>query len=161
MAETQHLRISDQEREQAAAGIREHFAVGRLDDAEVEERIQAVYAARTRGELDALMVDLPALPMTASESRAVTAQRRSDLTRRATQEAGGSFAPFLVCTVIWLASGADSVFWPAFLLIAPLAMIARVVWALYGPAPDHEAAERELRSHRHRNHGRRRGRGRY
>jgi hypothetical protein len=162
MADTQHLRISDQDRERTAAGIREHFAAGRLDNDEVEERIQAVYAARTRGELDAVMADLPSLPMSASEMRAVTAQRRTELSRRAMQEAGGSFAPFLVCTLIWAASGTGTFFWPAFLLIAPVAMLARVGWALYGPAPDHEAVERELRSHRHRHHGghhgRRRGR---
>jgi hypothetical protein len=49
MAES-HLRISDQDREGAAAAIREHFAAGRLDNDEVEERLQAVYAARTQGE---------------------------------------------------------------------------------------------------------------
>jgi hypothetical protein len=164
MADTQHLRISDQDRERAATGIREHFAAGRLDNDEVEERVAAIYAARTRGELDALTADLPALPVSAAESRALAAQRRSELSRRAMQEAGGSFAPFLVCTVIWAASGADSFFWPAFLLIGPVGMIARVGWSLYGPAPDHDAAERELRSHRDRGRGRHRGprgRGRY
>lgn len=164
MAETSHLRISDHDRDQAAAAIREHFAAGRLNNDEIEERIQAVYAAKTRRELDLLTADLPALPMSAAEVRTVAAQRRSELSRRAMQEAGGSFAPFLICTVIWAATGASSVFWPAFLLIAPVAMLARVGWALYGPAPDHEAAERELRSHHARNRGgprHRRRRGRY
>lgn len=147
MAETQHLRISDEERERAAAAFREHFAAGRLDEAEFEERLQAIYAARTRGELDALSADLPALPVTATETRALTKQRRGEIARRAAQNAGGSLAPFLVCTVIWAASGASSFFWPVFLLIAPVGLIARVGWALYGPAPDLEAAERHIRSH--------------
>ena len=147
MAGTQHLRISDEDRERAAAAIREHFAAGRLDDAEFEERLQAIYAAKTQGELDALTADLPALPVTASQARAVVAQRRGELARRAAQSAGGSLAPFLVCTVIWAASGASSFFWPVFLLIAPVGLMGRVGWALYGPAPDLEAAERHLHAH--------------
>jgi hypothetical protein len=148
MAGAEHIRISDQDRERAAAAIREHFAAGRLDGAEFEERLQAIYAARTRGELDALAADLPALPVTPAEARAIVVQARSEISRRAMQNAGGSFAPFLVCTVIWAASGAGSFFWPIFLLIGPVGMFARVGWALYGPAPDLEAAERELSSHR-------------
>jgi hypothetical protein len=147
MADTQHVRISDDEREQAAAAIREHYAAGRLDNDEVEERLQTVYTAKTRGELDALSADLPVLPVTAAQARAVIAQRRGDIARRAAQNAGGSLAPFLVCAVIWAASGASGFFWPVFLLIAPVGLMARVGWALYGPAPDLEAAEREIRSH--------------
>jgi hypothetical protein len=75
MAETSHLRISDHDRDQAAAAIREHFAAGRLESDEIEERIQAVYAARTRRELDLLTADLPSLPMSAAEVRTVAAQR--------------------------------------------------------------------------------------
>ena len=154
-----HLRISDQDREQAAAAIREHFAAGRLDNAEVEERLQAVYAARTQGELEALSADLPALPLSASQARAVIAERRGQITRRAVQNAGGSLTPFLVCTLIWAASG-TGFFWPLFLLIGPVALFARVGWALYGPAPDLEAAEREIRSQHHHHHGNRGGRRR-
>jgi hypothetical protein len=147
MAGAEHIRISDHDRERAAAAIRDHFAAGRLDGAEFEERLQAIYAARTRGELDALGADLPALPLSPVEARAIVVQARSEITRRAVQNAGGSFAPFLVCTVIWAASGAGSFFWPIFLLIGPVGMFARVGWALYGPSPDLEAAERELASH--------------
>ncbi len=160
MPESQHLRISDEEREQAAAAIREHFAAGRLDNAEFEERLQALYAARTRGDLDALSADLPALPVTAAKARELTKQRRGEIARRAAQNAGGSLAPFLVCTLIWAANGANSFFWPVFLLIAPVGLMAGVGWALYGPVPDLEAAERHIRSHhshgpRHRDRRRR------
>ena len=160
MAETEHLRISDSDREQAAAALREHFASGRLDNGEFEERLQAVYAAKTRGELDALSVDLPALPITASQARLAAVQQRSEISRRAVQNAGGSLTPFLICTGIWAASGAGGFFWPIFLLIPTIAMIARVGWALYGPAPDLEAAEREIRSHRDQQRDRHRHRGR-
>ena len=102
--------------------------------------------------------DLPALPLSASQARAVIAERRGQITRRAVQNAGGSLTPFLVCTLIWAASGAGF-FWPLFLLIGPVALFARVGWTLYGPAPDLEAAEREIRSQHH-HHGNRGGRRR-
>jgi hypothetical protein len=53
------MRVSDAEREAAAAELREHFASGRLDQAELETRLSAVFAARTRGDLNALFADLP------------------------------------------------------------------------------------------------------
>jgi hypothetical protein len=53
------LRVGDQEREQAAKALGDHFAVGRLDRAEYDERLDRVYAAKTRGELAALFRDLP------------------------------------------------------------------------------------------------------
>ena len=62
MADKPHLRVSDLDREQAAAAIREHYAAGRLDSSELEERLQAAYGARTQRELNALSADLPALP---------------------------------------------------------------------------------------------------
>ncbi len=53
------MRVSDAEREAAAAELREHFASGRLDQEELELRLSAVFAARTRGDLSALFTDLP------------------------------------------------------------------------------------------------------
>jgi len=53
------MRVSDAEREAAAAELREHFASGRLDQEELETRLSGVFAARTRGDLNALFTDLP------------------------------------------------------------------------------------------------------
>jgi hypothetical protein len=53
------MRVSDAEREAAAADLREHFASGRLDSDELDQRLSAVFAARTRGDLTALFTDLP------------------------------------------------------------------------------------------------------
>jgi hypothetical protein len=52
-------RASDAERDQVAQRLRDHWAVGRLDEEELDERLTAVYAARTWGELRALTRDLP------------------------------------------------------------------------------------------------------
>jgi hypothetical protein len=53
------MRISDAEREAAAAELREHFASGRLDQEELNERLDRVFAAKTRGDLTGLFGDLP------------------------------------------------------------------------------------------------------
>jgi len=61
---TQHARLavraSDAEREQAVALLQRGFADGRLALAELEERVGAAYAARTRAQLRDLTADLPA-----------------------------------------------------------------------------------------------------
>jgi hypothetical protein len=53
------MRVSDAEREAAAAELREHFASGRLTQDELDERLTAVFAAKTRADLNALFTDLP------------------------------------------------------------------------------------------------------
>ena len=53
------LRASDADREQVAQRLRHATAEGRLGGEELEERLEALYAARTYGELDALLVDIP------------------------------------------------------------------------------------------------------
>ncbi|MFJ6212742.1 DUF1707 domain-containing protein [Streptomyces sp. NPDC092296] len=54
------LRASDADRERVAEVLRDAFADGRLDVVEHAERIEAVYAAKTLGELEPLTRDLPA-----------------------------------------------------------------------------------------------------
>jgi TM2 domain-containing membrane protein YozV len=56
------IRIGTAEREQAVKALGEHFAQGRLEPAEFEERMTAAYAARTASELDRLFDDLPSAP---------------------------------------------------------------------------------------------------
>ncbi|MDK1472062.1 DUF1707 domain-containing protein [Streptomyces sp. 549] len=58
-SELPEMRASDAERDQVAEALREAFAEGRLNTAEFEERLEAVYGARTRGELTPLVRDLP------------------------------------------------------------------------------------------------------
>jgi uncharacterized protein DUF1707 len=53
------VRIGDAEREQVAQRLHVHVGSGRLDLAEFEQRIDAAYQARTRGELAAVLADLP------------------------------------------------------------------------------------------------------
>jgi len=55
----QHFRLSDAERDQAAAELGEHYAQGRLSQDEHGERLDAIWAARTRGDLVRVFSDLP------------------------------------------------------------------------------------------------------
>ncbi len=138
------VRASDEDRERLISELSEHTAAGRISTDELEERMQAVYAARTTAELDAVRRDLP---LTQAQAALTRATRRSHLTRRLIQETGGSAALFLVCTVIWLVSGPGGhhgQFWPVWILIIVVMSLARNGWALFGPAPDLDAVEQQL-----------------
>lgn len=54
------VKASDRERDAVAAQLRDAFADGRLNDDEFDERTRTALIARTRGDLDALLADLPA-----------------------------------------------------------------------------------------------------
>ena len=150
------LRASDEQRERAAGDIREHFAAGRLTDEELSDRLQAAYSARTEHDLNELLSDLPKLPATPAQQKAETVARRRQLERRLLQEAGGSAGAFLICTAIWLASGASGFFWPIFVALAVLIPLLRNSWRLYGPAPEFDRVERELEARRRRDEHRHR-----
>jgi hypothetical protein len=55
----QSIRLSDAEREAAAADLGEHFAQGRLTVDEHAERLEQVWSAKTRGEIAPIFRDLP------------------------------------------------------------------------------------------------------
>uniref|UniRef100_UPI000AE5FF54 DUF1707 SHOCT-like domain-containing protein n=1 Tax=Streptomyces lushanensis TaxID=1434255 RepID=UPI000AE5FF54 len=55
------IRASDADRDRIADILREALAEGRLDAEEHAERIDSVYRAKTVGELEPLVRDLPAV----------------------------------------------------------------------------------------------------
>jgi hypothetical protein len=57
------MRASDADRERTASLLREHHAAGRLDAAEFNDRLDQAFAARTMGDLDALLADLPGIDL--------------------------------------------------------------------------------------------------
>src|SRR4051794_20476409 len=63
------LRASDADRERVAAALRRHHLDGRLDTDELQERLGACYAARTLGQLEPLLADLPGAPAAARAGR--------------------------------------------------------------------------------------------
>jgi len=55
----QHMRVSDAERQEVADRLAEHFASGRLDQAEFDDRVGRAMGAKTRADLGGLFADLP------------------------------------------------------------------------------------------------------
>ena len=98
------LRASDADREATVRDLRDHGAAGRLDVDELEERVAAAYAARTRGELDPLLADLPAA------RRAPAAPRH-----RPREEWRVFLAVSVLLLAIWALSGAGY-FWPMWVI---------------------------------------------
>jgi uncharacterized protein DUF1707 len=59
MVSRDDMRVSDAERDAAAARLREHFAAGRLTQEEFEDRLTAVFTAITHRDLGRVTADLP------------------------------------------------------------------------------------------------------
>jgi hypothetical protein len=57
------IRASDADRDRATSLLREHHAAGRLTAEEFHERMDKALEAKTLGELDELMADLPAIDL--------------------------------------------------------------------------------------------------
>jgi len=75
------IRASDDDRDRTARLLREHHAVGRLTLEEFNDRLERTYDARTLGELDDLLADLPAIDLyqlPAESLRPGRAPERSD-----------------------------------------------------------------------------------
>ena len=61
MSRDVQLRIGDAERDAVMLALREHFALGRLDRDELEQRLEATLTAKTTGNLRKITEDLPSL----------------------------------------------------------------------------------------------------
>jgi len=122
------LRISDADREAAAAELREHYAAGRITDSELSERLDAAYAAKTSSELVAVRADLPdpQAPKT----------RRELARRRFYHDAGAIALIDAACVAVWLATGAGGSFWPIWVILVTAFRLAQDGWRLLGPAAD-------------------------
>jgi Domain of unknown function (DUF1707)/Cell wall-active antibiotics response 4TMS YvqF len=59
LPERREMRISDAERDNVASILRDAAGEGRLDLEELDERLSAVYAAKTYGDLEPITRDLP------------------------------------------------------------------------------------------------------
>jgi catechol 2,3-dioxygenase-like lactoylglutathione lyase family enzyme len=66
---TPELRVADADREQVAERLRSAAGEGRLTVDELDERLDAAFAARTRADLDRLVADLPADPHPGAAAR--------------------------------------------------------------------------------------------
>ena len=151
MAGDPRLRASDEDRERAAAALREHLAVGRLTLEEFNDRLDRAYEARTTGELDELMTDLPGADLQQLPGASLRRPDGGPLAPRppsgwpaasspgrlspAWRAAWGSWlAISLGVFVIWILSGASGGLW--FLWVAvPLGALMLGRWVTGAPAP--------------------------
>ncbi len=147
------LRASDAERERTATQLRDHAAAGRLTPEELDERLDVAYAARTVGELETLVRDLPAHDLAAGGSAAHPARSaQREAARRHLQHAIGQAVLVSAAAVaIWLATGADGSFWPRWIILISAIRVAFGAWGELGPAGRSR--------HRHRHDEARLGRG--
>jgi hypothetical protein len=124
------MRAGDSERQAVADRLKTALDEGRLELHEYDERLQRTYAAKTYGELDSLLTDLPG-PVPAQQSRVQPYEPPA--VPRPAAEAGETATPgappflasyagvVVICFVIWgiscVASGDFIYPWPLWMLI--------------------------------------------
>lgn len=125
------LRAGDGDRKQVADQLKAALDEGRLDLGEYDERLQRAYAAKTYGDLDGLLDDLPgAVPVQHSQIQPAApvtppavpaAPGGTPKSEDPRQWMGGYAGVVVVCTLIWLftmvASGHWIYPWPVWTLI--------------------------------------------
>ena len=107
------LRAADADRERVVDRLRASAGEGRLDHAELEERLGSAFAAKTVGELQSLVEDLPRQRPTESVSRQPEVQVW--------------MAVSLMLVLIWGATGLGY-FWPVWPILGwgiPLLLVER------------------------------------
>lgn len=134
------LRISDSDRERAMADLAGHYADGRLDHEEYDERLDAIWTARTRADLAVLFSDLPRPQVSYPPAQPVARQGGRQGGRR------GSRVPFLPVLALLIGlsilTGA-----PVFLLIFPLMFLAKGRRGGCAPAYGHPGDYRRPKGH--------------
>jgi hypothetical protein len=141
------IRASDEDRDRAASLLREHHAAGRLNTEEFGERLDKAYAAKTLGDLDEIMEDLPAIDLYRLPDASLPRYRRPGPGAGSLVEASahgglpishGRFSPAwraawgswfsvsLVCFVIWALSGTGYL-WPLW-IAAPWGAVMLARW---------------------------------
>jgi Domain of unknown function (DUF1707) len=101
------VRASDAEREQAVRALRSHFAAGRLDHSELEQRVEHAYRATSRAKLRLLLADLPP-----SYGGRITRRFYRFQRELLPYHAGAYVSINGALSAIWAATG-EGHFWPA------------------------------------------------
>ena len=120
MAYDPNIRASDADRDRTASLLREHLSAGRLTPEEFNDRLDRAFAAKTVGEIDTLLSDLPGIDLYRLPDAALTRYprqakdtppRRSGRGRAWRAAWGAWFTAVLICFVVWGLSGRGYV-WP-------------------------------------------------
>ena len=168
MASDARTRASDADRDRTAAALREHLAAGRLTAEEFDERLDKAYAAKTLGELDDLMTDLPGTdlePLPDVSLRRVAGSLPPQQGSGWPVEArpgrfplawGAAWGSWLAISVlvfaIWLVSGASGGLWFLWVVL-PLGALLLGRWIVGAPARSERRPGLPRRNHRHRDGG--------
>jgi hypothetical protein len=118
----QHLRVSDAERNSVAELLGQHYADGRLDQAEFDDRISRTMTAKTRGDLAGLFDDLPENGP-AGAGVAGAGGPTGPVPYRGPRRRGGIARPLLLLLLVFICA---NVAWHAF---TSLFFIQPLVWA--------------------------------
>jgi hypothetical protein len=127
----EEMRAGDADRQSVADQLKRALDEGRLDLHEYDERLQQAYGAKTYGELEPLLTDLPATAPPRPQPLTGPAAAHADhLTRRWLLHVWSSYLPVVaITTTIWLiscvASGEWNYFWPIW-VAGPLGIF--VLW---------------------------------
>jgi uncharacterized protein DUF1707 len=128
---TADLRVSDVERTAVQERLRRAVGAGQLDLSEFDERLQVVWAARTRGELERVTLDLPEPPPPpppAPRHRVFSATPGGTTMRVLTTVWASVLA---VNVVVWLlvSLGSGDPAYPWFIWLAPSGAVLAVLYA--------------------------------
>jgi hypothetical protein len=117
------MRASDADRDSVVADLGEHFQVGRLTAAELDERTGQALTARTYGELTELLADLPAArpapPIPAASSPTAWPSRSPG---RVTPRVMAALTGLAITAVVLIAAHSG---WGLIWLLVPALIIAR------------------------------------
>ncbi|MER7458070.1 DUF1707 domain-containing protein [Micromonospora sp. NPDC126480] len=162
------MRAADADRQAVADRLRAAVDEGRLDLHEYDERLQRAYTAKTYGELDSLLADLPAPAAPAASGLAVPAGAVPEAVAGVPAVGGRAvtarwlaevWEPWLkvvaIVVTIWAVTSLLSTdllyFWPGW-VAGPwgAVLVVRTVSGITSGEPARWAAERERRRHRKR-----------
>ncbi len=119
------MRLSDADRQQALDTLGEHFAQGRLTRDELDERSDAVWSAKTHGDLSPIFADLPVQAPARPEGRRPRGPRGWPAAR-------GLLVPVLVVLVVLTV-----------ITHLPLVLLGLVLWFCIGRRVWHRHAQRD------------------
>ncbi|MEU4239459.1 DUF1707 domain-containing protein [Actinoplanes sp. NPDC026619] len=155
----EQLRAADTDRQVVADQLKSALEEGRLDLSEYDERLRDAYAARTYGDLDRLLTDLPnAAPVVPAAPQARPEAKSDGVTGAWLAHVWGSWArTAALLTLIWaiaFVASADTIYyWPAW-VIGPwgAVLLVQTVSGLTRGEPRKYAGEaehrRRLRAHK-------------
>ncbi|MGH9064887.1 MAG: DUF1707 domain-containing protein [Acidimicrobiales bacterium] len=127
------LRLSDAERNSVTEALSRHYTDGRLDGAELRDRLDGAMRAKTRADLGDLLDDLPEAPNFAFEPAQPLVHDPSGLPADVRPKPATPLyvwlypvkAAFFV--IVWLLTSPGGYFWPAW----PIAIWGLVVGGLF------------------------------